>query len=222
MTLSRRTALTTMAGGMALAGTGMAAGAADSDARLLELSAELDAAWAVAWPLHEPAAAAEKLASAELERRCGDWPSPTTSAAAAQAWWKTYREIWQEFGAAALAAQSHAAWEKCDAIHERIMATRASSVLGFGLQARALAMNTSLIEWDKPLVELDWGEKCTRRLIEGLVHAAGLELPAALFAGRAEEAAELSADLAAEGAKVPSYDALAREFNVPAADLARA
>lgn len=206
MTVTRRHTIATLAAAAAIGATGTAAGAADSDTRLLALNAELDAAWETAWSLHRPWQTAIEGAEAELRRRTkGKKPGFQMTMPEVEAWLDALYELREKSGVEDLNRRHNAAWQACDRIHELIMAERPTTAAGVAVAARATAMNGGIQHlWAEPLEILDWEDKCVRSLIEAAVAAGGMTLPPALTA----EA---------------KYGDLAKEFpGVSAADLASA
>jgi hypothetical protein len=185
-TISRRTALAaSLASGASVAALGFTATKpADAgnhpDQALLDLNAELERRWIEAWRLRGPAIAAIAAADTEADRRTGGFPDRVASDAEWRAWWEASKEIRESSGAEALNRQNNAAWQALDVVINQIFATPATTPAGWAVWARAVACVNHELWNEEKLEDVDWHQQVTRRLLEAMIAAGGLALPAEL------------------------------------------
>jgi hypothetical protein len=178
--VSRRRALAFAATALTFPISAAASSSDASDAELLHLNAELERRWIEAWRLRGPAIAAIAAADTEADRRTGGFPDRVASDAEWRAWWEASKEIRESSGAEALNRQNNAAWQALDVVINQIFATPATTPAGWAVWARAVACVNHELWNEEKLEDVDWHQQVTRRLLEAMIAAGGLALPAEL------------------------------------------
>jgi hypothetical protein len=163
----------------ALPATTPAAAALHPDAELLQLNAELEQRWQTAWNLYGPAIVAVEQAEEEISGRTGGrWPGAITSNEEWLEWCRVVNEVRERSGAEAINAANDAAWEALDTIVLKILDTPVATLVGLAVKGRAVACVHHELWRDPDVADLDWDKQVMRQLLEQLIAAGGLALPA--------------------------------------------
>ena len=147
------------------------------DAELLRLDAELEARWVTWWALWAPTEDANEAANEELSQHVSWYRAMTMSDTEFQEWFRVANEIRERRGVNAMNRDRAIALEALEAIREQIFSIPPRTLTGAAVQARALAT----LKYDLWWYDTDeQSEKVLAQVIECIVEAAGLQMPADL------------------------------------------